>query len=65
VNYNQVTKAIKNTFTEKKALAFLYQLEKATRIYGVTSPLSNTTKDKQLNINVIFVLVSFLLSERD
>ncbi len=30
VNYNQVTKAIKNTFTEKKALAFLYQLEKAT-----------------------------------
>lgn len=30
VNYNQVTKAIKNTFTEKKALAFLYKLEKAT-----------------------------------
>jgi hypothetical protein len=30
VNYNQLTKAIKNTFTEKKALAFLYQLEKAT-----------------------------------
>ena len=29
-NYNQVTKAIKATFTEKKALAFLYQLEKAT-----------------------------------
>jgi hypothetical protein len=29
-NYNQVTKAIKTTFTEKKALAFLYQLEKAT-----------------------------------
>lgn len=30
-NYNQVTKAIKATFTEKKALAFLYKLEKATR----------------------------------
>jgi hypothetical protein len=30
-NYNQVTKAIKSTFTEKKALAFLYQLEKATK----------------------------------
>ena len=29
-NYNQVTKAIKATFTEKKALAFLYRLEKAT-----------------------------------
>ncbi|KAA6307778.1 hypothetical protein EZS27_040550 [termite gut metagenome] len=27
-NYNQVTKAIKATFTEKKALAFLHQLEK-------------------------------------
>lgn len=30
VNYNQITKAIKATFTEKKALAFLYRLEKAT-----------------------------------
>lgn len=29
-NYNQVTKAIKATFTEKKALAFLYRIEKAT-----------------------------------
>jgi hypothetical protein len=29
-NYNQVTKAIKSAFTEKKALAFLYKLEKAT-----------------------------------
>jgi hypothetical protein len=29
-NYNQITKAIKATFTEKKALAFLYQVEKAT-----------------------------------
>jgi len=31
VNYNQVTKAIKTAFTEKKALAFLYKLEKATQ----------------------------------
>jgi hypothetical protein len=31
VNYNQVVKALKATFTEKKALAFLYKLEKATR----------------------------------
>jgi hypothetical protein len=30
VNYNQVTKAIKTAFTGKKALAFLYKLEKAT-----------------------------------
>jgi len=30
VNYNQVTKALKATFTEKKALAFLFKLEKAT-----------------------------------
>jgi hypothetical protein len=31
VNYNQVVKALKATFTEKKALAFLYKLENATR----------------------------------
>ena len=31
VNYNQVTKAIHTTFSEKKALAFLYKLEKATQ----------------------------------
>ena len=30
VNYNQVTKALKNNFSERKALAFLSQLEKAT-----------------------------------
>ncbi|MDR1864167.1 MAG: hypothetical protein LBR08_01205 [Bacteroidales bacterium] len=30
VNYNQVTKAVKTAFTGKKALAFLYKLEKAT-----------------------------------
>ena len=31
VNYNQVVKALKTTFTEKKALAFLYKLENETR----------------------------------
>jgi hypothetical protein len=31
VNYNQITKALKSTFTEKKALAFLYKLEQATK----------------------------------
>jgi len=31
VNYNQAVKAIKTTFTEKKALAFLYKLEQATK----------------------------------
>jgi len=30
-NYNQIVKAIKSIFTEKKALAFLYKLEQATR----------------------------------
>ena len=30
INYNQVTKSIKFAFTDKKALAFLYKLEKAT-----------------------------------
>jgi len=31
VNYNQTVRAIKAAFTEKKALAFLYKLEKTTR----------------------------------
>lgn len=31
VNYNQITKALKSTFTEKKALAFLYKLENETK----------------------------------
>ena len=29
-NYNQIVKALKSNFTEKKALAFLYKLEKST-----------------------------------
>jgi hypothetical protein len=30
VNYNQIVKCLKSTFTEKTALAMLYRLEKAT-----------------------------------
>ncbi|GHV53607.1 hypothetical protein FACS1894181_17480 [Bacteroidia bacterium] len=30
INYNQVVKHLKSTFTEKMALAMLYRLEKAT-----------------------------------
>ncbi|MDR0829140.1 MAG: hypothetical protein LBN95_03395 [Prevotellaceae bacterium] len=30
INYNQITKAVKTAFSEKKALAFLYKTEKAT-----------------------------------
>ena len=29
-NYNQIVKALNSNFSEKKALAFLYKLEKAT-----------------------------------
>lgn len=31
INYNQVTKAIKTVFSEKKALHFLFRLEKSTK----------------------------------
>lgn len=31
VNYNQLVKALHSNFSEKKALAFLYKLEKATQ----------------------------------
>ena len=46
VNYNQVTKAIKNTFTEKKALAFLYQLEKATfEMVAINKQIMDLTRE--------------------
>ncbi len=46
VNYNQVTKAIKNTFTGKKALAFLYQLEKATlELVAINKQMMDLTKE--------------------
>jgi len=44
VNYNQVTKAIKNNFSEKKALAFLNQLEKATlELVAINKQVMNLT----------------------
>ena len=46
VNYNQVTKAIKNTFTEKKALAFLYKLEKVTfELVVINKQIMDLTKE--------------------
>jgi hypothetical protein len=45
-NYNQVTKAIKATFTEKKALAFLYKLEKATlELVALNQKIVELTKE--------------------
>ena len=55
VNYNQVTKAIKATFTEKKALAFLYKLEQETKklvaIYRQVAALTAEFEQKHLNSN--------------
>ncbi|RLD85136.1 MAG: hypothetical protein DRJ09_13265 [Bacteroidetes bacterium] len=46
VNYNQITKAIKNTFSERKALAFLYQLEKATlELVATNKQIIDLTKE--------------------
>jgi hypothetical protein len=46
VNYNQVTKALKSTFTEKKALAFLYKLENATReLIVINQKIMDLTKE--------------------
>ena len=54
-NYNQVTKALKATFTEKKALAFLFKLEKATielvNIYKKVSELTDEFERKYLQKN--------------
>jgi hypothetical protein len=45
-NYNQVTKAVKATFTEKKALAFLYKLEKATlELVAIFKQIQDLTKE--------------------
>jgi hypothetical protein len=45
-NYNQVTKALKSTFTEKKALAFLYKLEKATlELVAINQKIIDLTKE--------------------
>ncbi|OAV76083.1 hypothetical protein Barb7_00265 [Bacteroidales bacterium Barb7] len=45
-NYNQVSKAIKSVFTEKKALAFLYKLEKATQeLVAINYQIIKLTED--------------------
>jgi hypothetical protein len=45
-NYNQITKAIKATFTDKKALAFLYKLEKATiELVAIFKQIQSLTVD--------------------
>ena len=54
-NYNQLTKALKATFTEKKALAFLYKLEQATKelvaIYKKVVALTDEFERKHLKSN--------------
>lgn len=46
VNYNQVTKALKNTFGERKALAFLAQLQKATfQLVAINQKVMDLTKE--------------------
>jgi hypothetical protein len=56
VNYNQVTKALKSIFTEKKALAFLYKLEQATKdLVALNQKIIDLTAEfeaKYLNHNV-------------
>ena len=46
VNYNQVTKAIKNNFSERKAFAFLSQLEKATlELVAINKQVMDLTRE--------------------
>jgi hypothetical protein len=46
VNYNQLVKALKATFTEKQALAFLYRLEKATKeLVAINQKVINLTAE--------------------
>ena len=53
VNYNQIVKALNSNFTEKKALSFLYKLEKATEELAVLSreiiELTHEFEDKYLS----------------
>lgn len=45
-NYNQVTKALKGTFSEKKSLAFLYKLSEITRdLIKVNNEIIELTKE--------------------
>lgn len=46
VNYNQIVKALNTNFTEKKALSFLYKLEKATEeLVGLSRKIIELTQD--------------------
>ncbi|GAB6010005.1 conjugal transfer protein MobA [Dysgonomonas reticulitermitis] len=46
VNYNQVVKHLKATFTEKMALAMLYRLEKATiELVTINKQVMNLTRE--------------------
>ncbi|HML65234.1 MAG TPA: conjugal transfer protein MobA [Dysgonomonas sp.] len=46
VNYNQTVKAIKKNFAEKRALAMLYRLEKATlQLIGITKAVIELAKE--------------------
>lgn len=46
VNYNQVTKAIKNNFSERKARSFLAKLEKATfELVVIHKQITDLTKE--------------------
>ena len=50
VNYNQVVKAINTHLTPKKALAYLYKLEKATfELIAVTREVAVLTKEFEEN----------------
>ena len=61
VNYNQVVTVLKSNFSEKKALAMLYKLEKATiemkEIYEKVADLSEEFKGK-LVINDKWLMVN-------
>ncbi len=46
INYNQVVKALKSNFTEKKALAFLYKLEQETiKLVEVNNRIIELTRE--------------------
>jgi hypothetical protein len=46
VNYNQIVKHLKTTFTEKMTLAMLYKLEKATiELVTIQKQIVNLTKE--------------------
>jgi hypothetical protein len=45
-NYNQVTKALKSNFKDKKSLAFLFKLEKATKeLIAINQKIIDLTKE--------------------